>query len=200
MKNYMSMFLCFTLTLLSVTPGYAAKTREVGVMTPMKYEGGSLPLSPHDKLETWVNKDEVILVQNKQRFVIPVKSITEVSYGNDVHRRVGLAAGVAVLTLGVGALLLLVKTKKHYVGVVWSDKPAATATATATTPATAPPASPAPAASAATAQAASADGAKGGVVFKVGKGEYRGFMTALEGVTGVKAINTDATGPGGTSK
>jgi len=27
------------------------------------------------------------LVQGKQRFVIPVKNITEVSYGNDVHRR-----------------------------------------------------------------------------------------------------------------
>ena len=103
---YLSMLLCFTLTLLSVTPGYAAKQKEVGVMTPMKYEGGSLPLNQHDKLETFVSKDEVVLVQGKQRFVIPVKSITEVSYGNDVHRRVGVAVGVAVVTLGSGALLL----------------------------------------------------------------------------------------------
>src|ERR1700730_14030239 len=116
---YISMVLCFTLSLLSVSPGFAAaQKKEVGVMTPMKYEGGSLPLSQHDKLNTFVGKDEVVLVQGKKRFMIPVKDITEVSYGNDVHRRVGLAAGVAVLTLGVGALLLLVKTKKHYVGIV----------------------------------------------------------------------------------
>src|SRR5260370_20593389 len=115
---YISMFLCFTLALLSASPGYAAKTRELGVMTPMKYEGGSLPLNQHDKLETFVNKDEVVLVQGKQRFAIPVKSITEVSYGNDVHRRVGAAVGVAMLTFGVGLMLLLVKTKKHYVGIV----------------------------------------------------------------------------------
>ncbi len=194
------MLLCFTLALpLLISPGYAAKAQEKGVMTPMKYEGGSLPLNQHDKLETWVNKDEVILVQGKQRFVIPVKSINEVSYGNDVHRRVGAAVGVALVTFGIGALMLLVKTKKHYVGIVWSDKPVATATGTATT------SSPAPSANAASPSAAaphepSAEGAKGGVVFKVGKGDYRGFMTALEGVTGVKAINTDATGPGGTSK
>src|SRR3954454_15990362 len=108
---YISMLLCFTLTLLSATPGYAGKQKEVGVMTPMKYEGGSLPLNQHDKLETFVGKDEVVLLQGKQRFVIPVKNITEVSYGNDVHRRVGAAVGVALVTFGIGALMLLVKTK-----------------------------------------------------------------------------------------
>lgn len=58
MKAYapnVSMALCFTLSLLSVNPGYAAKQKEVGFMTPMKYEGGSLPLNQHDKLETSVN-------------------------------------------------------------------------------------------------------------------------------------------------
>jgi hypothetical protein len=185
---YISMVLCFTLALLSVSPGFAAASKEVGVMTPMKYEGGSLPLSQHDKLDTFVGKDEVVLVQGKKRFVIPVKDITEVSYGNDVHRRVGLAAGVAVLTLGVGALLLLVKTKKHYVGIVWTDKPTATETpkaAMVTTPA-----------KAATTETAN----KGGIVFKVGKGDYRGFMASIEGVAGIKAVNADLVGSGGTSK
>ena len=43
---------------------------------------------------------------------------------------------------------------------------------------------------------------KGGVVFKVGKGEYRGFIAALEGITGLKAVNADAPagGAAGTSK
>jgi hypothetical protein len=44
------------LTLLSVTPG-DAEQKELGVMTPMKYEGKSLPLNQHDKLETFVSKD-----------------------------------------------------------------------------------------------------------------------------------------------
>ena len=169
-------------------------------MTPMKYEGGSLPLNQHDKLETFVSKDEVVLVQGKQRFVIPVKNITEVSYGNDVHRRVGAAVGVAVVTLGVGLMLLLVKTKKHYVGIVWGDKPLATATtgAVSATPAqTTAVATNTPAASP---MDSSKDPSKGGVVFKVGKGEDRGFMASIEGVAGIKAVNADAVGSGGTSK
>jgi hypothetical protein len=196
---YLSMFLCFTLTLISVTPGHAAKQKEVGVMTPMKYEGGSLPLSQHDKLETFVSKDQVVLVQGKQRFVIPVKNITEVSYGNDVHRRVGAAVGVAVVTLGIGALLLLVKTKKHYVGIVWGDKlPAVTAGTVAAKPVEAAAAATPPVA--ASTMAPVNDQSKGGVVFKVGKGEYRGFMASLEGVAGIKAVNADSVGSGGTSK
>jgi hypothetical protein len=86
-----------------------------------------------------------------------------------VHRRVGAAIGLGVVSFGLGALLALAKTKKHYVGVIWGAKDA-------------------PA------------GEKGGVIFKVGKGEYRGFMAALEGATGLKAVNADAVGSGGTSK
>jgi hypothetical protein len=41
---------------------------------------------------------------------------------------------------------------------------------------------------------------KGGVIFKVGKGDYRGFLAALEGMSGLKAVNADVAGPGGTSK
>lgn len=135
----------------------------------MKYEGGSLPLDQHDGLKTTILKDSILITQGKQKFEVPSKAITEISYGNDVHRRVGAAVGVGILTLGIGAMLLLVKTKKHYVGVVW-DQAKATGTPE-----------------------------KGGVVFKVGKGEYRGFIAALEGLTGKKAVNTDGA-PGGTSK
>jgi hypothetical protein len=188
------------LTAISVTPGYAAKQKEVGVMTPMKYEGGSLPLNQHDKLETYVNKDQVVLVQGKQRFVIPVKSITEVSYGNDVHRRVGAAVGVALVTFGIGALMLLVKTKKHYVGIVWGDKPLATATTGTVSPAPAQTTTVATSTASASVMDSSKDPSKGGVVFKVGKGDYRGFMASIEGVAGIKAVNADAVGSGGTSK
>jgi hypothetical protein len=142
-----------------------------GVAFPMKYEGGSLSLSQHDKLKTTVGDSELTFVQGKQTVTLPLKSITEVSYGNDVHRRVGTAIGLAVVSLGIGALMLLAKTKKHYVGVVWADK-----------------------------DKVGTPMEKGGVVFKVGKGEYRGFIAALEGKTGLKAVDADAVGKGGTSK
>ena len=41
--------------------------------------------------------------------------------GQDVHRRVGAAIGIAVFTLGIGALMALTKSKKHYVGLTWAD-------------------------------------------------------------------------------
>ena len=187
------MILCTLLALLPAA-SFAAKQKEDGVKFPMKYEGGSLQMDQHDNLEVFVGKQNVVIVQGKKREVVPVAGITEISYGNDVHRRVGAAVGVGVVTLGIGALLLLVKTKKHYVGIIW-DQPGGTATApvpavsnsVAARPSGAEPAPAAPT-------------NKGGVVFKVGKGEYRGFIAALEGITGKRAVDADVAGPGGTSK
>ncbi len=169
--RFCAIVLCFSLVLSSISINGFAAEKEAGVRFPMKYEGGSLGLDQHDALKTWVAKDEVVIVQGKKRFVIPVKNITEISYGNDVHRRVGAAVGVGVVSFGLGALMLLVKTKKHYVGVIWTDK-----------------------------TAANGETSKGGVVFKVGKGDYRGFMSALEGVSGLKAVSADTVGSGGTTK
>jgi hypothetical protein len=39
--------------------------------------------------------------------------VREISYGQDVHRRIGTAVAVGVFTLGVGALIALSKSKKH---------------------------------------------------------------------------------------
>lgn len=136
----------------------AAEKAAKPVNFPMKYEGGSLPLNDSG-LKVFLAKDDISIVQGKQTFKVPVAAITEISYGNDVHRRVGAAVGVGIVTLGVGALLALAKTKKHYVGVTWEN--------------------------------AAGEHAKGGVVFKVGKGEYRGFLAALEGMTGKKAVEAD---------
>ena len=38
-----------------------------------------------------------------------------------------------------------------------------------------------------------------GVSFKVGKGEYRGVLKGLEGLTGLTAVNVDEASRGGTS-
>ncbi len=48
-------------------------------------------------------------------------SITEVSYGQDVHRRVGTAIGLGMISFGVGAFMLLAKSKKHFVGLTWAN-------------------------------------------------------------------------------
>lgn len=52
---------------------------------------------------------------------IPPSAITEISYGQDVHRRVGTAVAVGAFTLGLGALTVLSKSKKHYVGLIWAN-------------------------------------------------------------------------------
>jgi len=127
----------------------------------MKYEGGSLNLD-QGRLTVTLTKTQILLTQGKEIHSVPVKTITEISYGNDVHRRVGAAVALGFFTLGVGALLALAKSKKHYVGMTWADK-----------------------------ENPSPTSAKGGFVFKVGKGDYRGFITTLEGMTGLKAVNTD---------
>ena len=54
--------------------------------------------------------------------MIPVAAVTELSYGQDVHRRVGAAIGLAVVSLGIGALMALSKSKKHFIGITWDDK------------------------------------------------------------------------------
>jgi len=52
---------------------------------------------------------------------IPPSAVTEISYGQDVHRRVGAAIGLAVFTLGIGALMALTKSEKKFVGLTWVD-------------------------------------------------------------------------------
>jgi len=88
---------------------------------------------------------------------ISASSVTELSYGQDVHRRVGAAIGVGIFTLGAGALLALAKSKKHFVGITWAD---------GTT--------------------------KGGMAMQCDKNDYRGILAGLEGVTGKKAVDSDA--------
>src|SRR5579863_1385503 len=89
--------------------------------------------------------------------VIPAAAVTDISYGQDVHRRVGAAVGVAVVSFGLGALLALSKSKKHFVGLTWDN-----------------------------------GGQKGGLAFQADKSDYRGLLAGLEGITGKKAVDSDA--------
>ena len=90
----------------------------------VKYDGGSLPsIKVGTELKLYVEGDQVRFEAGKKDdpVMIPGSAITEISYGQDVHRRVGTAVAVGVVTLGLGALTALSKSKKHYVGLTWAD-------------------------------------------------------------------------------
>lgn len=150
LQSSLAIFLCFAVVGLAVAG-------EVGYR--VMYDGGSLPgLKPGVKLVMSIETDTIRFTQDgKDVIAIPAASVTEISYGQDVHRRVGAAIGVAVVSFGLGALLALSKSKKHYVGLTW---------ATGTT--------------------------KGGLAMQCDKNDYRGILAGLEGVTGKKAVDSDA--------
>jgi hypothetical protein len=87
------------------------------------YDGGSVEgLKAGTKAQLVIGANQIRLVsEGKDAVAILPASITEISYGQDVHRRVGAAIGLAVLSLGIGALMLLSKSKKHFVGLTWAQ-------------------------------------------------------------------------------
>ena len=73
-------------------------------------------------MKLFIDPNRVRLVKDKGEVVtIPASAVTEISYGQDVHRRVGAAIGIAVVSFGTGALMALIKSKKHYVGLTWAE-------------------------------------------------------------------------------
>jgi hypothetical protein len=87
------------------------------------YDGGSLPdLTAGTGMKLYIEASQIRLVKdNADVTTIAASSVTEISYGQDVHRRIGAAIGLAVISLGIGALMALTKSKKHFVGLTWAD-------------------------------------------------------------------------------
>jgi hypothetical protein len=145
--------LLFPLAVLSSESGYG-----------VKYDGGSLNnVKTGTDLRLEITGNEIHLMKKHELVqVIPASAVTEISYGQDVHRRVGAAIGLAVVSFGIGALMALTKSKKHFVGLTW----------------------------------ATPDGKggelKGGFAMQCDKNDYRGILTGLEGVTGKKAVDSEA--------
>lgn len=116
LKRLLALFLC--LPLLTYGQG--------NTFTKVRYNGGSL--STTVKPDDWdnkltVNSDAITLaLKDGQTVSIPPKLVTSLSYGQEAHRRVGTAIGLAVLSLGVGLIFLAHKTKLHYIGINYSDK------------------------------------------------------------------------------
>jgi hypothetical protein len=89
----------------------------------VKYDGGSLQnAKAGDDLKVYIDSNSVRIMRGKTEIanILP-STITEISYGQDVHRRVGAAIGLAVVSFGIGALMALTKSKKHFVGLTWAD-------------------------------------------------------------------------------
>jgi hypothetical protein len=123
------------------------------------YDGGSLTdVKSGTGLKLYIEGNQARLVKDNAVVAnIPASSITEVSYGQDVHRRVGTAVAVGVFTLGLGALTALSKSKKHFVGLTWAD-----------------------------------GDKKGGFAIQCDKNDYRGILAGLEGISGKKAVDSEA--------
>lgn len=150
MKQLIAVILCMAIpaTLLAGDGGYK-----------VSYDGGSLPdTKAGTSVKLYIEGNQIRFAKDTGTLItIPATSVTEISYGQDVHRRVGAAVGLAVVSLGVGALMALTKSKKHYVGLTWAD-----------------------------------GDKKGGLAMQCDKSEYRGILAGLEGVTGKKAVNSEA--------
>ncbi len=150
MKNLIAIILCLAIPLTVLAGDNAYK---------VTYDGGSISdAKAGTGMKLFIESDKIRLVKDSADVVtIPASAVTEISYGQDVHRRVGAAIGLAVVSFGIGALMALTKSKKHFVGLTWAD-----------------------------------GDKKGGFAMQCDKNDYRGVLAGLEGVTGKKAVDSDA--------
>lgn len=150
MKRFIAAFLCIVFPIWLFAGDNSYK---------VTYDGGSVPdVKTGSGLRLFIEANQVRFVKDKKDLVIiPASAVTEISYGQDVHRRVGTAIGLAVVSLGIGALMALSKSKKHFVGLTWAN-----------------------------------GDQKGGLAMQCDKNDYRGVLAGLEGITGKKAVDSDA--------
>ena len=150
MNKLLVVVLCFAIPLMVFAGDNSYK---------VTYDGGSIPDTKSGTgMKLFIEANQVRLVREKAEVVtIPASAVTEISYGQDVHRRVGAAIGLAIVSFGIGALMALTKSKKHFVGLTWAD-----------------------------------GDKKGGFAMQCDKNDYRGILAGLEGVTGKKAVDSDA--------
>jgi hypothetical protein len=110
MKHLIAAVLCLLLPLSALADSAGYK---------VTYDGGSPTAKVGSSLYLYIDSGLIRLAEQKGSVVatIPAATVTEISYGQDVHRRVGTTIGLAIVSLGIGALMLLSKSKKHFVGI-----------------------------------------------------------------------------------
>ena len=114
MKHALALVLCIATPLAMFAADNSYK---------VTYDGGSLTDTKSGTgMKLYIEGNQIRLVKDRTELAtIPASAVTEISYGQDVHRRVGTAVAVGVFTLGLGALTALSKSKKHFVGVTWAN-------------------------------------------------------------------------------
>jgi hypothetical protein len=114
MKKTFALMLCFLVPIAAFGADNSYK---------VTYDGGSVPdLKAGTGLKLYIESNQIRLARDKKDVItIPVSSVTEISYGQDVHRRVGAAIGLALISFGIGALMALTKSKKHFIGLTWAN-------------------------------------------------------------------------------
>jgi hypothetical protein len=120
LRQAVATVLCLVLMSTIAWGGSAGNT-----FTKVRYNGGSVPskVDPKD----WDNRltvtSDTITLELKgekkhfDKFEIPSKSVTGLSYGQEAHRRVGTMIALAVLVAPVALFGLFHKTRLHYIGI-----------------------------------------------------------------------------------
>ena len=119
MRTSMALLLC--VILMSGTSVFASTKNSNSY--DVVYDGGSIQnVKAGSDLKLFIDPTAIRFEGGKTLLeTIPASTITEISYGQDVHRRVGSAIALGVLSFGLGALLMFAKSKKHFIGVVWAN-------------------------------------------------------------------------------
>ena len=111
----------FFTTLLCLTSTFYAYAGDGGYK--LSYDGGSISnIKTGEHMRLLLDQNQIHIFKNDTDVLtLPASAVTEITYGQDVHRRIGAAIGLAAVSFGAGALMAFTKSKKHYIGVTWDD-------------------------------------------------------------------------------
>ncbi|HUA58772.1 MAG TPA: hypothetical protein VML19_08470 [Verrucomicrobiae bacterium] len=107
------MRLALLLSVISVLPWTASAGDGKTPIYPVKYEGGSLHVTP-GAMKATLGTEQIVFKAGRQRIKVAASAITEISYGNNVRRRFGAPV------LDVVPFMKLGEAETHYVGVSWA--------------------------------------------------------------------------------
>lgn len=87
MKNIIAIVLCIVVPTVAFAGDNGYK---------LAYDGGSIPdIKTGTGVKLFIDSGQIRIMKDKTEVItIPPSSVTEISYGQDVHRRVGAAIGL----------------------------------------------------------------------------------------------------------
>ena len=96
MRKILALLLCLVFPLASFAGDNGYK---------IAYDGGSIENAKAGTgMKLYIDGSNIRIMKDKTEIaIVPASAVTEISYGQDVHRRVGAAIGVAVVSFGIGA-------------------------------------------------------------------------------------------------